>query len=63
MLDVTKLSDDELAVLTYAIEPFHDDTRGGVYKANTEKTAEHLRLLLSSEYNRRGLHWSTYQND
>lgn len=62
MIDITKLSDDELAVLTYAIEIFHSH-QGSGYKSITEKTLVRLKTLFSLEYDRRSLHWGAYQND
>ena len=63
MIDVAKLSDDEVAILTYALERFYYVACGDDYKPISEKTAGRLKSLLYGEYKKRELHWSTYQND
>ena len=63
MINVKELTDDEVAMLTYAIEPFHDETRGSGWKSKSEKTAAVLRRKLTKEYKRRKLFWDSYMHD
>jgi len=61
MLNVKELTDDELAVLAYAIEDFHGDARRGGWYDRTVLVAGDLRGIIVTEYEERGLDFSKYQ--
>lgn len=63
MLDIEQLNDDEVAILTYAVERFHDSTKSDVYFRKTHHIAGQLRRKLHKEYQRRKLHWSDYEHE
>ena len=64
MLDLTKLTDAEVACLTYAIEKEHDDMRKSRETFQTTiNVAGNLRDILTKEYTKRQLDWSMFMED
>ena len=64
MIDLEKLTDEEVWVLTCSVEEFHDSIRkdSDYTKAIVEKACN-MRELLRKEYRNRNISYRRWQND
>lgn len=60
-MNIKKLTDEELAALTFAMERYCDNIREENPKKTFAATTSELGGALSVEYNRRKLNWKQFQ--
>jgi len=59
-MDITNLSDTEIAILTYALERFADDGREEDFVDGFIDKAEEMSGMITKEYQRRNLDWKMF---